>query len=257
MFKLSNKVIFPLTIFCSAILVNSCSLVKSSVGANIDAEQYDFARKAKISQIRAEQTEKLVNRLNSSSPIENTDMSFFMTEEALRKIAKQYENQVGWLDPSTSYTISKSDLNLYDGSAILTFKLIAVNNTHNVTVDLSMDAILDFSIKGEEIIAVVEPFNVAPAVEAGGILSTTTGIIENLVKKNLATMNKNFPPMKIPISFKNEVKLQNSNISIRDKVNLDIKNPELNLSYKLTLKEVLIFEDQAFFSVNLNDVSVK
>lgn len=246
-----------LILFFSAIALQGCSVFKKIAGADIDPEQFEKARQARMLEVKFQYSAKLAKRLTEGEPLDNADISFFLSESFLDKLVNQYVGAKGWLDNTTNYTVQSIDLTLHNGSAIATLKLDARSEKFNVDVKLTMDCILALEQKEKDITAIIEPFNISPDVDAKGILGGTDEIIANLVKINLAQMGKNFPPIKIPVEFINKFEMNDTNMEIKDKVNLIVKSPKRSINYSLRLKEILIFEGKAFISLNLVNTEVK
>lgn len=237
--------------------LNSCSLFKSFAGANINAEQFDKARQAKIYQIRSEKAKKLSDKLSQKEDFKNADIIVYLEKPLLVKIAKQYEGSKGWMDPQTNYTINSVNLELNNGSAIISFGLLAHNNKYNVDVNLLMDCLLTFELEKNDLVTNIEPFNIVPQAKAGLLLKSTEEIIENLVKINLGNLSKNFPPMKMPINFANNFNVAGTNTEIKDKVNMKIINPERKVNFSLKIKDILVFDTKVFVSMNIENLGVK
>lgn len=240
-----------------ALLLTSCGIIKKIAGADIDPVQFDKAREAKMMEVKFLAATSLAKRLNEGNPPENADISFYLSEAFLNKIAMQYDSSEGWLDPATSYKILKTKLTLFNGSAIATLTLLAHNNSYNVDVSLSMDCIVTFKMLKNELEMNLEPFNISPIADAKGLLGGTDEIIENLIKINLANLSKSFPPLKIPLSFTNDFLLEKANINIKDKVNMVVSYNDYPIKYSLKLNEILIFKGKVFVAMSIDKVEVK
>lgn len=249
--KFSIFIIFILLSF------QSCSIIKKIAGADIDPVQFDKAREAKMTEQKFLASSALAKRLNEGNPFESADIGFFLSEAFLNKIAQQYNSSEGWLDPATSYKILDINLVLFNGSGIATLALLAHNNRYNVDVSLSMDCIVTFRMLKNELEMNLEPFNISPLADAKGLLGGTDEIIENLIKINLANLSKNFPPLKIPLSFSNDFLLQKSNLKIRDKVNMNVSYNDYPIKYNLKLNEILILRGKVFVAMSIDKVEVK
>lgn len=248
-------ILFSVTI--SSFFLPGCFLVKKIAGADIDAEQFQKAREAKMYEIKSKTSSVLLERLSKPDPISNADITFYLSEEFLNKVARQYNSTNGWLDESTPYTINSVDLKVNYGSAIASMGLKAKSNKYNVLVNLTMDCILNLELKGNELQLQMEPFNIAPAVDAKGLLSSADEIIQNLIKINLANISKSMPPISIPINIANQMAIPGSKTNIKDKVNLLVVNPERIIDYKMKIKEILFLENAAFVALNLEKAEVK
>ncbi len=241
----------------SSTLLNGCFVVKKIAGADIDQERFDRAREAKMYEIRSRFSSALAKRLAANDPIENADLTFYLSEEFLNKVAKQYNNTSGWLDESTPYLIKEVDLKVHNGSSIVSLTLLANSRKYNVDVFLTLDCILSLELNGSDIVLNLEPFNISPDVNAKGILSSADEIIHNLIKINLANIGNSIPKLKIPINIDNSITIPGSRTNIKDKFNLLIVNPNRTLNYKLKIKEILFFEKTAFVALNLAGTEVK
>jgi hypothetical protein len=237
--------------------IEGCFILKKMTGSDIDPVQFQKAREAKMLEVKSQALTQLTNRLQQNNPIENSDITIYINQELLNKIAQQYVSATGWLDEATSYEIKSVNLILNSGSAIASLGLNAYNKTHNVRVDMTLDCIMTFEIVNNELTTKLEPFNISPSVTAGGILASADEIISNLIKINLANLNKNFPPLKIPINFANNVIISENKTDIRDKVNLSINSPKRSINYNFKIKEVLVFEGRLFISLNIENIEVK
>ena len=249
----------PLIITLAIIVLlsqNSCVLINKIAGADIDSLQFAKARQAKIMEIRLDAARDLTKKMANDKDIFNSDISFYINESLLNKIAGQYIGTKGWLDEGTSFIVKDVSMKLHYGSAIATIGLLAHSHDYDVDVDLAMDCLFAFEIKDNELVGRLEPFNIIPVVDAAGVLSISEGLIENLLKINLGKMGDNFDGLKIPMELNNDVKLDEKNIAVRDKVNLDVKIPAKTVKYKLELLHFLILEGKAFISLKIDDIDV-
>lgn len=247
---------FKLLLF-SLFLLCSCSVIKKIAGADIDPVQFEKAREAKMLEIKLIAASNIAKRLNEGNPLENSDITFYLSEDFINKIARQYDSTEGWLDPSTNYKILSTKITLHNGSSIATLTMLAHNNSYNVDVYLSMDCIVAFKLQKNELEMTLEPFNIAPIANAKGLLGGTDEIIENLIKINLANLSKNFPPLKIPLSFSNEFLLPKTNLEIKDKVNMIVSYNDYLIKYNLKLNEILIFRGKVFVAMSIEKAEVK
>lgn len=244
-------------IFIIIFSFSGCFIVKKFAGADINALQFEKARESKMLEIRSSSALELAKRLSKNEPVDNADVTFYLGQSLLNKIAHQYDSTKGWLDQATSFIIKGVNLILNNGSAIASLDMIAHNEKHNVDVDLTMDCIMAIEMINNELVLKLEPFNIIPNVTAHGIIASAEEIISNLIKINLGDLSKNFPPLKIPVTFSNQLILQASQVNVQDKINLQIISPQTQIDYKLKLKEVLIFEGRAFVALNLENMEVK
>jgi hypothetical protein len=195
--------------------------------------------------------------LSQNDPIDNADIQFILNESLLNKILKQYENCTGWLDEVTSYKINTIDLKLKNGVALVNMGLIAKNDKYSADVNLNLDCILALNLVNNEIVSELEPYNISPSVQINSLLSSANEIVENLIKINLANLSNSFPPLKIPVDFSNNFNIPGSITNIKEKVNMNVTNPQRNINYKLKLKEILFFENAALISLNVENIEVK
>jgi hypothetical protein len=246
-----------LCLVTTLLILSSCSIVKKIAGADVDAEQFEKARMAKMLEVRVKSSEKLLDRLNQAEPIDKTDIQFTLSKDFLNKIVKQYEHSTGWLDAETSYKIETINLNLKNGVILVNLGLIANNSKYSADVKLNMDCILALNSKNNEIVGELEPFNISPNVEIKSILSSASEIVENLIKINLGNLSNSFPPLKIPVDFSNSFAIPGSINNIKSAVNLNITNVKRQIDYSLKLKEILIFENGVLISLNIDKLEVK
>lgn len=244
-------------IILASIILQSCGIIKKIAGADIDPLQFDKAREAKVLEVQFLAATTLAKRLNEGKPLDNADINFYLSESFLNKIAQQYDSTEGWLDPSTSYKILNSKISLYNGSAIATLTMFAHNTSYNVDVMLSMDCLVTFKMLKNELEMSLEPFNISPIADAKGLLGGTDEIIENLIKINLANLSKNFPPLKIPLSFNNDFLLAKASINIKDKINMNVSYNDYPIKFNLKLDEILIFKDKVFVAMSIDKVEVR
>lgn len=247
---------FFLIVFCSPTFFTGCFILRPATGANFDKEQIAKAREAKLLDIRLQAVQRLRERLLSGKPIDNADFSFFFNQEMLNNAASQIDSTTGWLDSLNSYFIRSIRITLNNGSAIASLNLAVYNYQYDVDVDLVVDCLLDFSVENGKLRARFEPFTIVPSVSAGGILSTVSGVLEDLVELKLSEISRTFPPIELPINFANALPLPEHTASIRTGINMDVRIPSQTIYYSLQLKEVLIFKTVLFVALNLKDVSV-
>ncbi|MFZ4622139.1 MAG: hypothetical protein ACOYNS_16385 [Bacteroidota bacterium] len=243
-------------IFSSALLFQGCFIVRPFAGANIDIEQLQKAREAKVLQIRKEGAERLTQRMAKGDSLSNADLTFYFSEALLNKAASQLDSTTGWLDSLTSYSIKNIRVKLYHGSAIATISLAAYNHEYDVDVNLLMDCILAFKIDSGKFYSTLEPFNVVPNVKAAGMISALSGIIEDIVTMKLSSMSDQFPPIQFPVDFNNQFPVQGTTVQVRSGMNMNIITPPQTLKYSLVLKEVQIFKEKLFLAMNIKSVGV-
>jgi len=251
----SKLVLIPL-LFITIFSINGCFL-KMIAGADIDAEQFKAAREAKMLEIKTKYSEILADKISKGALNDNSDITLSIGPSLINKIASQYDSTKGWLNPENSYIIKGIKTTFNYGSCIATINLTAHNYSYNVNVDLTLDCLITLEIINNELVMQFEPYNISPVVTAKGLLSSAEEVIANLIKINLANLNKNFPPVKIPISIKNYVNMQGTQISVTDKVNMLINSPSRNISYALSIKDILIFKEKVLVYVNTDNIEVK
>lgn len=252
-----KKVLLLIVIVVSLASLDGCFLAKKIAGADIDNEQFDKAREAKMLEVKAKNLESLSRKLDKGSNAWNFDLVFNFSEEMLNKIIRQYDSTSGWFDNETKYFIKNMQLKVENGSAIVSIGMIAKSLKYNVDVDLITDCVLSFEIINNELQLHLEPFNISPSVKASGMLSSADELIKNLIKINLANLEKSLPQMKIPVNFTNKIPLRKNVIEIRDKVNLQINIPESQISYKINLKDVICLSGNVLVTMNIENVEVK
>jgi hypothetical protein len=248
--------IFVLVLF-SIISLSGCFLAKKIAGADIDNEQFDKAREAKVMAMRAQNLEILSRKLEKESSALNFDLVFSFSQDLLNRVVKQYDSTSGWFDNDTKYFIKNMNLKLVNGSAIVSIGMLAKSSKYNVDVDLITDCMLSFEISNNELALHLEPFNISPNVKAGGMLSSADELIKNLIKINLANLEKSLPQMKFPLVFNNKIPIRKNNIELKDKVNMAINIPESTISYKVKLKDVLCLSGSVLITMNIENVEVK
>lgn len=249
--------IIHLFILSTLIFGQSCVIVKKFAGADIDAEQFDKAREAKIMAIRAVKAKELLKETMGGPVYDKSDISVTISERLINKIAVQYINCTGNIDDNTSYIVKNVNIDLHYGSAIATLGLDAYNAEYDVNVALKMDCLLAFHTAKHDIVMKLEPFNIVPVVETSGILANADDIIENLIKINLGDLSSNFGGIKIPINLTGSFNIDKETIKVRDKVNLDVKSPKRKIDYKFEIDKTLIFKDKIFLSMNIGRVTIQ
>lgn len=252
-----KQLIFSLLLLLAALGSNGCVIIRTVAGANIDADQLAKAREAAMMEVRYKAALSLASRLESNDPITNADMTFYLSSKLAGEAAKQVIGSTGWIDESSSYTVTSVDVALHNGSAIASLGLDVRNASYNVNVQLVMDCIMSLGMERDELVATLEPFNIAPVVTAGGLLSGAEEIIRDVIKIKLARLRNDFPPVKFPVNFVNIVAMNGSETRLRGKANLLLRNPDRELQYTLSLKEVLFFENQVFVAMNVTKVVAK
>ena len=248
---------FIVTLFflCSLNFIG-CFILRPIAGANIDIDQLQKAREAKMMEVRYDGAQRLQQRLSGGDDIHNADVTFYFTERLLNKAASQLDSTTGWLDSLTSYSIRNIRVQLYHGSAIATVSMAAYNHEYDVDVHLLLDCILTFKIDSGKFFATLEPFNVVPNIKAAGMISSLDGIIQDIVTMKLSSLNDNLPPIQFPVDFNNQFPVASNTVHVRTGMNMDISTPPQTLKYSLALKEVLIFREKLFIAMNVRKVGV-
>lgn len=252
-----KKIFYGVFLFFIVISLTGCFIIKKMAGADIDNEQFDKAREAKMLEIKALNLESLSKKLDKGSNALSFDLVFNFSEELLNKVLHQYDSTSGWFDPETKYFIKSMNLKVENGSALVSMGMIANSLKYNVDVDLVTDCLLTFEIINNELVLRLEPFNISPNVTAKGVLSSADEIIKNLIKINLADLEKNLPQMKFPVSFTNQVKIDKNVIDITEKVNLSITVPDSRINYRLKIKDIICLSKQVLLTMNVENVEVK
>ena len=245
-----------LIILHSALFFQGCFIVRPFAGADVDIEQLQKAREAKVLQIRKEGAERLTRRMATGDSLNNADLTFYFSEALLNKAASQLDSTTGWIDSLTSYSIRNIRVKLYNGSAIATISMAAFNHEYDVDVHLLMDCILAFKIDSGRFYATLEPFNVVPNVKATGMISALEGIIEDIVTMKLSSLSEQLPPIQFPVDFNNQFPVQGTSVQVRSGMNMNIITPPHTLKYSLALKEVQIFKEKLFLAMNIRKVGV-
>ena len=239
-----------------SLLFTGCFILRPFAGANIDIEQLQKAREAKVLEIRRDGALRLSQRLANSDSIQNADLSFYFSEALLNKAASQLDSTTGWLDSLTSYSIRSIRIKLYNGSAIATVSMAAFSHEYDVDVNLLMDCILAFKIDSGKFYAKLEPFNVVPNVKASGMIASLEGIIQDIITMKLSTLSDNLPPIQFPVDFNNQFPVQGNSVQVRSVLNMNVTTPPHTLTYSLVLKEVIIFKEKLFLAMNVKKVGV-
>lgn len=251
-----KKLFLLVLIIISSVSLNSCFMIRQFTGSNINQEQFDKAREAKMLQVKAKAMERMSKSIDSKV-FENSDMIISLSKDFVAKFVKQYEGISGWLDAETQFTVTKIDIKLENAVAFATLDLLAKNKGWGVDVVLKTDCLLEFEIKDNELYVGIEPFNISPVVSSGWALSTFDEVIADIIKVNLGSLRDKFPPIKMPVDFNNSMKLAGVNINIKDKVNLLIQSPDKNIDYTLKLKDIMISSSGVIVPFNIEKINIK
>jgi len=243
-----------LSVAALGLLLQSCSVVKSIAGGNIDRERYALAREAAMLETRNLAALRLNERLLRGFNIDDADASLILSERLINDAMQQLRGRKGWLDRQTPYTIDSIRTVLYPGSAIASLQLSVRSEAHDVNVRLLMDCALAFIPQGGELLIEMDPFNVQPAVQAAGLLSAAQEIIEDVIRVKLGTMKENFPPVMMPLSFEDIFVIDGMKSDVRGKVNVQLDSPRRMLAYSLKIKDLLVFDEMLVLTIALADV---
>ncbi len=234
-----------------------CAVVRSMAGGNIDLEQFAAAREAVMMDVRMRGAEHLARRLQRPPAPEEADLLVTISEAGVRKAVQALVGVPGWLDAQTSYVIDSIDVHLRNGSGVLTLILRAHSTAYDVDVALAMDCALMLGMKDGELMAGYEPFNIAPVVKAGGLLSAAEDVIRDVIRVQLARMSRDIPPVKFPVDFTNQMSLEATTVEVRSKVNLDISSPRRVINYGVKVREVLMFDGRMLVALDMTKTEVK
>ena len=144
---------------------------------------------------------------------------------------------------------------MINGCAIATIYLKAYEKENNVNVNMVMDALIILKKVDNFLESEIEPFNITPVVDKG-VLVLSSGAIANLIRINTADMNKNMPPMKIPLSIKNEFKMEKIDFVVKDNINFKMLSEERSLSYNLKSNEPLILKNRIIVNLFVENLKL-
>lgn len=241
--------------FVLSFTLNSCQLFNVVSGANIDEERFALHREAKIKEIRKQKGNEVLKRIKDNDIYENADISMVLSTDMINDFVKCYNGTKGFLNYTTSYTIDSTKVQLVNGCAIATIYLKAYEKEHNVNVNMVMDALITLKKVGDFLESDIEPFNITPVVDKG-VLVLSSDAIANLIRINTADMNKNMPPMKIPLTIKNEFKMDKVDFVTKDNINFKMFSAERNLSYNLRSNEPLILNDKIIVNLFVENLKL-
>ncbi len=251
--KLKKQFIL-LLLLLAFIALSSCSIINSMMGVNFNNEDFALYREAKITSLRLSKTKELEKKLTNQT---KSDIEVILSYDMLKKVLSQYIGANGYLDEATSYTISDMKLTLHNGSGISSLYIKANNKAYGVDVDLIMDCLLSFELKDTVLLTSIEPFNISPIVKTGTLLSSTQDLIERLIKMNLATISDSYPPVTLPLTFKQSFILNKQKTEIRNTINMDISLNSSKVDYNIKLKDIFIFNNQVKLFIDIDNVEVK
>jgi hypothetical protein len=237
--------------------LQGCAVVRSVAGANVDHERYAKAREAASLETRYRGALRLADRLQGGKDPSDADIVLQLREDFLVRTLQQLRGRQGWLDKETSYRIDSVSAELHPGSALVTLNLLSRNEGYGVDVRLLMDCRLALIPDGDALLLEFEPYNVTPAATAGGMLSAATALIEDVIRVKLGTMKQQFPPMRLPMGFDDQIAIDATSSRVNGKPNLVISAPRRLIDYKLRIIDVLLFDDVAHVGINLESVAVR
>jgi hypothetical protein len=249
-----------LLVVISAILLaalQGCAVVRTMAGANVDHERYEKAREAASLETRYRGALRLADRLQKGDDPGKAEIVLLLQEEFLVRTLQQLRGREGWLDAETRYRIDSVHARMYPGSALVTLNLVARNEGYGVDVRLLMDCQLALIPDGDAIILEIEPYNVSPAATAGGLLSAADRMIEDVIRVRLGTMKDQFPPMRLPMGFDDNLSIDGTTTKVKGTPNLLINAPRRIVDYKLRIVDVLLFDNVALVGINLESIAVR
>ncbi|MBE0644780.1 MAG: hypothetical protein IH600_11920, partial [Bacteroidetes bacterium] len=245
-------------VFVSAILLVSlqgCAVVRSVAGANVDHERYEKAREAASLETRYRGALLLADRLQKGDDPTKADIVVQLQEEFLVRTLQQLCGREGWLDAETRYRIDSVAARMFPGSALVTLNLLARSEGYGVDVRLLMDCQLALIPDGDALLLEIEPYNVTPAASAGGLLAPAERLIEDVIRVKLGTMKEQFPPMRLPLGFDDNISIDGTSSKVKGTPNLVITAPRRIVDYKLRVKDVLLFDRIALVGINLESIA--
>lgn len=239
------------------VTLQGCAVVRSIAGANVDREQYAKAREAASLDTRYRGALRLADRLQKGDDPGSADMVLQLQEDYLVRTLQQLRGRTGWLDAETHYTIDSVNAEMHPGSALVTLNLLARSEGYGVDLRLLMDCSLALIPDGDALVLEFEPYNVSPAATAGGILSSAEELIEDMIRVKLGTMKEQFPPIRLPLGFDDNISIDGTTSRVSGKPNLVITAPRRIVDYKLRIKDVLLFDKVALVGINLESIAVR
>lgn len=239
------------------LLVSGCSIIENIAGVGFDSEQFEKAREMKVLELQYQNAKKLEKILQSNFTLFESDLTLILDENMLNKLLDQYETATGMLDESTDYLIKDVKAKVNNGSAIATLELSAHNNKHNVDVNLNMDCLILIVQDKQDLLLQIEPFNIAPTTITRGFYSAVKETINKIIKLNLSNLNKNLPPLKIPLNVQNNLIISGSKNEIKSKLNLTINNPERKIKYNFKIVDIIFFQGRIVIGMNLDKIEVE
>jgi hypothetical protein len=237
--------------------LQGCTVVRSVAGANVDREQYAKAREAASLETRYRGALQLADRLRKNDDPGSADVVLQLQEDYLVRTLQQLRGRIGWLDAETRYTIDSVNAEMHPGSALVTLNLRARQEGYGVDVRLLMDCSLALIPDGDALLLEIEPYNVTPAVTAGGVLAAAEELIEDVIRVKFGTMKEQFPPVRLPMGFDDQIAIDGTISRVSGKPNLVITAPRRLVDYRLRIKDVLLFDKVALVGVDLESIAVR
>lgn len=238
-------------------LLQGCGLVSSIAGGNVDRTRYAKAREAASLEVRHLAALRLSDRLVRGDDPENADLVLRLEEDLIRRMVQQLRGREGWIDAETRYVIDSLETELHHGSAFVALYLSVRSEGYDVDVGLVMDCILAFTPDDDALRVDFEPYNVSPDVSAPGLLSAAEDIIADVIRVRLGTLKEQFPPIRLPLGFDEQVPVDGTTTRVRGTPNLVITAPRRLVDYRLRIRDVLVFDDVAVVTVNLESLRVR
>ncbi len=239
------------------LLLPGCAIVRSIAGGNVDHARYEKAREAASLETRYRGALLLADRLQKGADPADADLVLRLQEDFLVRTLQQMQGREGWLDEETRYRIDSVDARMYPGSALVTLDLLARNEGYGVDLRLIMDCQLALLPDGDALLLEMEPYNVVPAASASGLLAPAEQLIEDVIRVKLGSMKQQFPPLRLPLRFDDQVTIDGTMSKVSGTPNLVITAPRRIVDYNLRIKDILLFDRVALVSIDLESVAVR
>ncbi|MBN1448996.1 MAG: hypothetical protein JXA28_13785 [Bacteroidetes bacterium] len=240
-----------------AAILQGCGLIHSIAGGNVDHERYAKAREAASLEVRYRAALQLSDRLVRGDDPEEADLVLRLGEDFLQRMMQHLRGRTGWIDPETRYHIDSLRTALHPGSAFVALFLSVRNEGYGVDIRLVMDCILALTPDGDALRVDFEPYNITPDVSAPGLLSAAEDLIADVIRVKMGTLKQQFPPMRMPMGFDEQLAIDGNSSAMRGKLNLVITSPRRLVDYRLRVRDVLMFDHFALVTVNLESVRVR
>ncbi|MDH7516240.1 MAG: hypothetical protein QHI48_10250 [Bacteroidota bacterium] len=238
-------------------LFTGCALIRKAVGADMDPERYALAREAAMLDLRERAAAALAQRLAAPDPPERAELVVFLSPGAVDSACAQLLGAKGKLDEATAYVVRRVTVTLVNGAAVASLSIDARNDDYDVDVALMMDCILAVFLEKDRFVARLEPFNISPDVSAKGLLAPASGIIRDVLKKKLAGIGRDLPPIVFPVDIAGSIPLEGTAVRISEGVNAVLQVPRRLVDCRVRIKEVLVFESGLLVAVDLSEVRVR